>query len=141
VTVLFRRTQPLIRYEISDRAVFAGKGCDCGLSWRVLERVEGRDEEMLRLPAAGGGTREVHPVIFEGILDNLPVAGWQVTSSGNDVTVLLAGTDGIDTGPVREKILEELERRGVEPAAVTVKKVAELSRTATGKAAHVRLVR
>jgi phenylacetate-CoA ligase len=141
VTVLFRRTQPLIRYEISDRIVFAGRGCDCGLPWRVLERVEGRDEEMLRLPAAGGGTREVHPVVFEGILDNLPIAGWQVTSSGTDVKVLLAGADGIAIDAIREKILEELKNRGVEPAGVTVHKVAELSRTATGKAAHVRLVR
>ncbi len=141
VTVLFRQTQPLIRYEISDRVVFAGNGCNCGLPWRVLERVEGRDEEMLRLPATGGGTREVHPVVFEGILDNLPVAGWQVTSSGSDVTVLLAGADGIAADPVREKILQELKRRGVEPATVTVGRVAELSRTATGKAAHVRVVR
>lgn len=139
VTVLFRRTQPLIRYEISDRVVFASGGCDCGLPWRVLERVEGRDEEMLRLPAAGGGTREVHPVVFEGILDNLPTAGWQVTSSGNDVTVLLAGADGINTDTIRDKIWGELEKRGVAPASVTVRKVAELSRTATGKASHVRM--
>jgi putative adenylate-forming enzyme len=141
VTVLFRRTQPLIRYEISDRIVFSGKGCDCGLPWRVLERVEGRDEEMLRLPAAGGGTREVHPVVFEGILDNLPVAGWQVTSSGNDVTVALAGAEGIDADVVREKILGELERIEVEPAAVMVSKVAEIPRNVTGKAAHVRQVK
>lgn len=87
------------------------------------------------------GTREVHPVVFEGILDNLPTAGWQVTSSGSDVTVLLAGADGIAVDPVREKILAELEKRGVEPAEVTVRRVTELSRTATGKAAHVRLVK
>ena len=139
VTVLFRRTQPLIRYEISDRIVFASGGCDCGLPWRVLERVEGRDEEMLRLPAAGGGTREVHPVVFEGLLDNLPIAGWQVTSVGNDVTVILAGADGIDTGTIRDDIWKALEKRGVAPASVTVRGVAELSRTATGKAAHVRM--
>jgi phenylacetate-CoA ligase len=141
VTVLFRRTQPLIRYEISDRVVFAQEACDCGLPWRLLERVEGRDEEMLRLPAAGGGTREVHPIVFEGILDNLPLAGWQVTSGGNEVTVLLAGADGISTDAIREKILEELAQRGVAPEAVTVRKVAALARTATGKAAHVRVVK
>ena len=137
VTVLFRRTQPLIRYEISDRVVFSAGGCDCGLPWRVLERVEGRDEEVLRLPAAQGGKRAVHPVVFEGILDNLPTAGWQVKSDGNDVTVLLAGADGIDPEKVREKIHGELARRGVVPVAVNVRRVAELSRTATGKAAHV----
>lgn len=139
MTVLFRRTQPLIRYEISDRVVFAKEACGCGLPWRLLERVEGRDEEMLRLPAVGGGTREVHPIVFEGLLDNLPAAGWQVTSGGSDVTVILAGADGIDTDLVRDDIREALEKRGVAPASVTVRRVAELSRTATGKAAHVRM--
>jgi putative adenylate-forming enzyme len=141
VTVLFRRTQPLIRYEISDRVVFSESSCDCGLPWRVLERVEGRDEEMLRLPAAGGGTREVHPVVFEGILDNLPVAGWQVTSGSNDVTVALAGAEGIDADLVRGKILDELQRLDIEPVEVAVGKVAELPRNATGKAAHVRQIK
>ena len=139
VTVLFRRTQPLIRYEISDRVVFSSEGCECGLPWRVLERVEGRDEEMLRLPAAEGGTREVHPVVFEKILDNLPTGGWQVTSAGDDVTVLLAGADGIDVDALRERLCTELAKRGVAPSTITVRKVAQLSRTATGKAAHVRM--
>ena len=141
VTVLFRRTQPLIRYEISDRIVFAQEACDCGLPWRVLEGVEGRDEEMLRLPAAGGGTREVHPIVFEGILDNLPIAGWQITSDGKDVTVFLAGADGTSTDSVREKILAELAKRGVVPDSVTVRRVDALARTATGKASHVRMIR
>jgi phenylacetate-CoA ligase len=139
VTVLFRRTQPLIRYEISDRIVFSASGCDCGLPWRVLERVEGRAEEVLRLPATAGGTRGVHPIVFEAILDNLPTAGWQVTSGGNDVTVLLAGADGVDTETVREKIQAELAKRGIAPASVKVQRVAELPRTAAGKAAHVRM--
>jgi len=139
VTVLFRRTQPLIRYEISDRVVVSTGRCDCGLPWRVLERVEGRDEEMLRLPATGGGTRAVHPLVFEGILDNLPVSGWQVTSDGSDVTVLLSGADGIDIDYLRDRIWAELAQRGVSPAAVTTRRVAELSRTATGKASHIRV--
>lgn len=138
VTVLFRRTQPLIRYELSDRVVFSADACDCGLPWRVLERVEGRDEEVLRLPAAAGGIREVHPVVFEGILDILPVAGWQVTSDGKELTVLLAGADGIDPETVREKIQDDLITRGVASVPVIVRRVPELTRTATGKAAHVR---
>jgi phenylacetate-CoA ligase len=139
VTVLFRHTQPLIRYELSDRIVFSRKGCDCGLPWRVLDRVEGRDEEVLRLPAAQGGMRAVHPVVFEGILDNLPCSGWQVSSSGCDLTVLLAGANGVDSENIRIKILGELEKLGVFPASVAVERVPELKRTATGKAAHVRM--
>lgn len=33
-----------------------GEIIEYGLPWRVLERVELRDEELLRLPTAGGGT-------------------------------------------------------------------------------------
>jgi len=139
VTVLFRRTQPLIRYEISDRVVFSAHGCDCGLPWRVIDRVEGRVEELLALPTAEGGTRLVNPVVFEGVLDGLPIAGWQVTSNGRDVTVLLAGADRISADTVRERILGELSRYGIAPASVEVRRVRELSRTATGKVTPVKM--
>jgi phenylacetate-CoA ligase len=141
VTVLFRRTQPLIRYEISDRVVFSDEACGCGLPWRVMERVEGREEENLCLPALRGGTRIVHPVVFEKVLDNLPASGWQVTSDGEHVTVFIAGANGVDPDAVAENLRRELDLQDVAPVLVSVRKVGELQRTPTGKAAHVRKTR
>jgi phenylacetate-CoA ligase len=49
VTGLLRRSMPLLRYDIGDRAVAADPGapCDCGLAWPRLERVIGRSEDLV----------------------------------------------------------------------------------------------
>ena len=36
VTVLFSRTLPLIRYELSDQVTLAGPGCPCGRPFGLL---------------------------------------------------------------------------------------------------------
>ncbi|WP_249051562.1 hypothetical protein [Cellulomonas fimi] len=40
VTVLFSRTLPLIRYELSDRVTLSSSRCPCGRPFGVLERVD-----------------------------------------------------------------------------------------------------
>ncbi len=62
VTVLFSRTIPLIRYEMTDRVTLATQPCPCGLPLRLLDSIEGRTDDVLALPAAGGGTVRVHPL-------------------------------------------------------------------------------
>lgn len=139
VTVLFRHTQPLIRYEISDRVVFSSDSCGCGLPWRVIERVEGRDEDVLRLPAAEGTEVPVHPVVFERVLDNLPTGGWQVTAGDDGLTVLLTDVEGeLDDKTIADEVRRGVERAGAAPLPVTVRRVSALARGATGKAPHVR---
>lgn len=49
VTDLYRTTQAIIRYRLSDVLV-EGEGCDCGSPLRVIERIEGRTDDVLRLP-------------------------------------------------------------------------------------------
>jgi phenylacetate-CoA ligase len=46
VTDLFSHAMPLIRYDTGDLAVL-GKDCPCGLRTPVLERIEGRQTEMI----------------------------------------------------------------------------------------------
>lgn len=90
VTVLFSRTLPLIRYELSDRVRLGGRGCPCGRSFTLLEEVEGRAEDILRLPGADGVVM-VHPNVFHEVLEDAPVMGWQVVQREEGVDVLLAG--------------------------------------------------
>ena len=49
ITVLHNLAMPLIRYEIGDYAAF-GEACLCGRGLPVLERIAGRQRNMLRLP-------------------------------------------------------------------------------------------
>lgn len=53
VTGLHTPAQPLIRYEIGDLARW-GEPTDCGISWPVIDRIEGRVHEFKQLP---DGTR------------------------------------------------------------------------------------
>jgi phenylacetate-CoA ligase len=58
VTSLGNRVQPFIRYRLGDVAVRRpGAGCPCGRGMPVLERLEGRDDDVFVHP----GGRRVHP--------------------------------------------------------------------------------
>lgn len=92
VTVLFSRTVPLIRYEMTDRVRLATRACPCGLPFRLLEAVEGRTDDMLELPGRDGGTTAIHPVVFHRVLDLIDAAGWQVRQHDGQLEVRVAGT-------------------------------------------------
>lgn len=128
VTVLFSRTQPLIRYELSDR-VAAAPGMAGDLPFSLLAGIEGREEEVLNL----GGV-SVHPNVFHGALERLPVSGWQVIDEGGQVRILLAGAADVDAGHTADSVRAALERVGAHGVPVSVVLVDTIPRTALGKA-------
>ena len=56
VTVLFRRTQPLIRYEMSDRVARLARACECGRPFALMSAVEGRQRGRARHPRRIGAS-------------------------------------------------------------------------------------
>jgi phenylacetate-CoA ligase len=50
VTGLYNQGMPLIRYAIGDRAVFSDEQCACGRGLPLLERIEGRTDDLLVMP-------------------------------------------------------------------------------------------
>ena len=48
MSVLFSRTQPLIRYELSDRVQLATDTCACGMPYRRINAIQGRAEDVVR---------------------------------------------------------------------------------------------
>jgi phenylacetate-coenzyme A ligase PaaK-like adenylate-forming protein len=61
LTNLVSRTQPLIRYELLDAVQLAVGDDPSGRPYDRIERIDGRSDEVLELPAQGGGTVSVHP--------------------------------------------------------------------------------
>ena len=61
VTSLVGRTLPLIRYELADTVTLAPDHDPSGRPYQRIERVDGRNDDLLRLPAAGGGEAIVLP--------------------------------------------------------------------------------
>lgn len=141
VTVLFSRTLPLIRYEMSDTIRLNGRGCPCGRSFTVMEDIEGRIEDILQLPGRTG-TVSVHPNVFHNVLDQAAVAGWQVIQEPSGLRVLLAGlTPGQSVEGVRAAVADALLAAGALHIPVDVHVVERLERTALGKAPFVRALK
>lgn len=135
VTTLFSRTQPLIRYELSDRVRLSTPPCSSGLPFAILEGIEGRVEDTLLLPAQSGGRVPVDPLVFNRVMDILPVSGWQVIQEAdNNLTLLVSGArDGLVDDSLREQLVQELVAAGVHALHITIQRVAAIPKTAAGK--------
>ena len=135
ITVLFNRTQPLIRYELSDSIQLAAEPIVGGHPFTRIESVQGRTEDTLRFPAVSGGQVAVHPLTFHRILDTVPASGWQVVQEANGLNILVSGASArlVDANLV-EALTQALAAQGVSIPPVTVQHVATIPKTATGKA-------
>lgn len=139
VTVLFSRTQPLIRYELSDSVRPSDARYPCGRPFRLLDGIQGRREDILELPARGGGTVRIHPLVFHDVLDRVPAGEWQVVQKGPVLRLLVAGpSPDFDGAAVVAAIRKGVESLGASVSDVVWQEVAAIPRTAVGKAPLVR---
>ena len=135
ITVLFNYTQPLIRYELSDRVRLASSPCSCSMPYALIDGIEGRTEEVLEFPARSGGTVSIHPLVFDQILDTVPAEQWQVVQERNRLVVLLSGVrEGFQDQTITESLRRELETQGAVEPMIEVNRVSTIPRGLTGKA-------
>jgi phenylacetate-CoA ligase len=136
VTVLFSRTQPLIRYEMSDSVRLAEQHyCPCGRPFALIDGIQGRTEDVLRLPAASDGEVTVQPIVFHRVMDAVPAAGWQVVQEPGGLTVLLSGVrEGFADGVVADALRRELSAQGAVVPKLEVRRISEIPKSAMGKA-------
>ncbi len=140
VTVLFSKTLPLIRYEMSDRLAVSEEACSCGRPYRVMIGIEGRSEDVLQMAGPDGKFVLVPPNTFHAVFGSLPLNGWQVVQEEiNRIRVLIIPGGGLKWSPeqtniVTEKIVIRLEERGVIAPDVVIAVVTSIEKTAMGKA-------
>ena len=137
ITTLTNPTLPLVRYELTDVAIWAVGQCTCGLPTARLASLEGRREEILHFARVGGGTVDIHairlhsPLIGMGGLRQFQLIqipeGLEIAisvQSGQDVVLLQQKTE--------QSIRAILEKLGVAQLLVVVKVVDEIARVGTG---------
>jgi putative adenylate-forming enzyme len=134
VTNLINRTQPLIRFELSDLVTLGTRPCPCGRPHPLIEAVDGRSDDMLDLPAAAGGTVPVHPLAIRSPLAAVPALLEYRVVSGPDalrVQAVLgpeaAGPDQV-TDEIAGRLRDSLTERGVLPPPILVERVGEIPR-------------
>jgi phenylacetate-CoA ligase len=137
VTVLFSRTQPLIRYEVSDSVALAPElECGCGSSFRAISGIQGRAEEFIMLPSnESGRVVTIHPNVFHDVLEPLTVSGWQVVQEPDRLRVLLVGASKlVEPGRLEADLARALELQGASRPSISVEEVDAIPKTALGKA-------
>jgi putative adenylate-forming enzyme len=132
VTVLFSRTQPLIRYELNDSIRLAATAPACRLPYRVVDGVQGRTEDILQFPGANGMVI-VHPNVLHRVMDTVAAGAWQIVQEPDGLTVLLTGGDrSLDT-TVADSLRQALLAQGASSPHVYVCHVEQIPRGITGK--------
>lgn len=135
LTVLFSRTQPLIRYELSDSVRLAADTSSSNLPFARIDGIQGRTEDILRLPGMSGGNVSVHPITFHHVLDTLPVSGWQVIQETDGLRVLLSAASADTNDSALVDILNRaLSAQNIVVPHITVQHVVTIPKNATGKA-------
>ena len=140
VTVLFSRTMPLIRYEMSDSVRPAEhRFCPCGRPFALIDGIQGRVEDVLRFPAASGGQVSVQPIVLHRVMNTVQAAGWQVVQEPGGLTVLLSGApkDFAD-GVLADALRRELAAQGAIVPRLEVRRVSEIPKSLMGKAPLIR---
>jgi phenylacetate-coenzyme A ligase PaaK-like adenylate-forming protein len=144
VTNLVNRTLPLIRYELSDSVTPAAEpGAGTG-AFRRISSVDGRSDDAITLPAAGGGTVAVHPFHLRAPFAAIPdVLQYQVLheAGGLSVSVVLRdGAGGHTVQRVRHVLAQRLADQGALPPSITVTPVRGIDREA-GHAGKLKLIK
>jgi putative adenylate-forming enzyme len=139
ITVLFSRTQPLIRYEMSDRVRLGIAPCPCGRLSTLIDSIQGRIEDVLHFPAMAGGQVAVHPNVFHDVLDLVPVSGWQIVQQLDGLKVLLSGVPkDFSDATLAEVLQRALAAQGALIQPVLVERVPAIPRGAAGKATLIK---
>jgi len=142
VTTLTNAVLPLIRYELSDIVTLADGACACGRPYARITSIDGRREEMLRLPRRGGGSVDVHAFRLLSPLIGMPgVRQYQLLPGADCLAVKIS----VRTGEPREDIRAAVERSirgvlvkvGAADPAIAVEIVEAIERSGTGAKAKL----
>jgi phenylacetate-CoA ligase len=130
VTSFVRRSQPLIRYELGDLATLDAGPCPCGRAFARLTAVEGRADDVLHLPGAGGATVAVHPIAIRSPLAAVPeLRRYKVVHDRDGLHVRLELRSGGDDVALRvgRLLRERLAEAGaaVEPQVEVVERLVD----------------
>ena len=130
-TNLVNRTQPLIRYELTDRVTLRPEPCPCGRPFPLLAAVDGRSDDLLKLPGRNGGIVTVHPLAIRSPLAKVRgLREYRVVLDRDGLTIeaVLDPAADADTAGISALIRVALAECGAAPPPVRLQPVAEIAR-------------
>ena len=127
ITDLWRRVQPIIRYQLNDILQLDPAPCACGSTFRVIRAIEGRADDVCYFAAQQEGMRPVFPdTIRRMILLASPhITDYQVVQERCGqlhiyLTIVPTASFAEVTQSVRESIAATLAQYNCQPATVQI---------------------
>lgn len=130
LTNLYNKTEPLIRYEITDAMTVSSGSCECGCAHRRIEDLAGRTDSFFVYE----GGAAVHWIGMTTVLLGDPeVVELQVTQTlrGADISVATKGACNVER--LRRGLAELMAKSGLPDPQVTIREVDTLDRLWSGK--------
>jgi len=130
LTNLYNRTQPLIRYEITDAMTVVAGTCECGCAHRRITDLAGRTNDVFTYDEGVVVHRLGMDTVF---LRASGVVEYQVTQTprGADVHVVTRGESEIEG--LRRGLVDLMAKSGLADPQVTIREVDALDRLWSGK--------
>lgn len=129
ITDLNNHIMPRLRYRLEDEAVFSAERCSCGRELPILERVCGREDEMLITPS---GLLVHGHLLVRLSLAEPSVAKFQIVQDRIDHATLYVVLKEAESGEKAEHFIAEVRKR-LEGVQVEVEYREELKPSKSGK--------
>jgi phenylacetate-CoA ligase len=144
ITSFIKRTQPVLRYEISDMVARTTAPCPCGRPLARMVSLEGRSDDVLHMRGADGRMIAVHPLTLRSPMAAVrELRQYKIVHDGDGVHVLVVLRDAVAAQETQRRIDATLSARladaGVADARLEVTIVAELPRE-PGHSAKFKLI-
>ncbi|AOZ49028.1 F390 synthetase-related protein [Chromobacterium vaccinii] len=116
ITDFSRRTQPIVRYRLNDVLQARAEPCPCRRAAMALDAVEGRCDDMLRLPGRDGGELTVFAdVMGRALATALPLeADYRLRQTGPAELALDAEVPAAALPAIRHRLERTLADLGVD---------------------------
>lgn len=115
ITDFTRRTQPIVRYRLDDILVRREQPCPCGQATMALDRIEGRCDDQLLLPARQGAMQQVFADLCRRVIANaLPaVADYRLTQQCDSELYLMADCSPEALANCQRQLIALFEQQGI----------------------------
>jgi phenylacetate-coenzyme A ligase PaaK-like adenylate-forming protein len=136
LTNLYNKTQPVIRYEVTDMLCRAVGPCECGRPFALLSGIGGRAEDLLRLQRAdGAGEIAIPPMLITLAIESfLGVSEYCAEHDPDGIHIRLVIPDPAERQRIirelPERLRADITRQGAVTPPVTLKVIDVLDRSA-----------
>jgi phenylacetate-CoA ligase len=144
VTSFIKRTQPVLRYEISDMVALTTAPCPCGRPLARMVSLQGRSDDILRMEGGDGRPIAVHPLTLRSPMAALPeLRQYKIIHDEDGLHVLLVPRNVVASDELARRVEATLRSKllaaGVASPRLEVAIVAELPRE-QGHSAKFKLI-